>query len=398
MRTVTHAYDLNNRRISRFVDEGSNGSIENRDYFYYDGENVALTLAQNMNVEHRYLHGPRVDQILADEAFDETTGAFIDTYWTLTDHQGSVRDVLSAPGVRFEHIRYSGFGQIAQVRNGSTIDPTKTPTVSYAYTGREWDPATNLQYNRNRWYDPSTGRWISQDPIGFSAGYANLYQYVANSPLSFRDPMGLDEPRGPIQPPTVAGVLFKLPTGGICSANLPLTGKQLQELAKGMSGACECVVTASNLLREYANEIRQYYKLGQRFNWLFSNQKNLQFYIDRLTQLANRCRSAEIKINCGTKKDCGRRDTNEKGVNAYTDYDIWGYPLYPDQSVINICPDNFYQDHTDKQGILVWELGRTVGFGGEGGSETIDDPNRFGAIVDTLCKDADKIKSLRIKN
>jgi hypothetical protein len=137
VRTVTHAYDLNNRRISRFLDEGSDfsafgGSIENRDYFYKrrfqvsrprwpNGDNVALTLAQNMTVEHRYLHGPMVDQILADEAFDESTGAFIDTYWPITDHQGSVRDVLSAPGVRSEHIRYSAFGQIVEVRNGSTV-------------------------------------------------------------------------------------------------------------------------------------------------------------------------------------------------------------------------------------------------------------------------------------
>jgi RHS repeat-associated protein len=126
----------------------------------------------------------------ADYQAYESTEAFIDTYWPITDHQGSVRDVLSAPGVRSEHIRYSGFGQIVEVRNGSTIDPTKTPTVSYAYTGREWDPDINLQYNRNRWYDPATGRWMSQDPIGFQAGDQNLYRYVENGPTNKIDPMG----------------------------------------------------------------------------------------------------------------------------------------------------------------------------------------------------------------
>jgi hypothetical protein len=46
VRTVAHAYDMNNRRISRFVDEGLDflafgGAIENRNYFYYDREVVA---------------------------------------------------------------------------------------------------------------------------------------------------------------------------------------------------------------------------------------------------------------------------------------------------------------------------------------------------------------------
>jgi hypothetical protein len=37
------------------------------------------------------------------------------------------------------------------------------------------------------------GRFISQDPIGFGAGDANLYRYVGNSPLMYVDPLGLAE-------------------------------------------------------------------------------------------------------------------------------------------------------------------------------------------------------------
>jgi hypothetical protein len=40
-------------------------------------------------------------------------------------------------------------------------------------------------------YDPTIGRWISQDPIGFAAGDANLYRYVGNRPASLLDPTGL---------------------------------------------------------------------------------------------------------------------------------------------------------------------------------------------------------------
>jgi hypothetical protein len=40
-------------------------------------------------------------------------------------------------------------------------------------------------------YNPTTGRWLSRDPIGFKAGDANLYRYVANRPTYHTDPSGL---------------------------------------------------------------------------------------------------------------------------------------------------------------------------------------------------------------
>ena len=42
-------------------------------------------------------------------------------------------------------------------------------------------------------YDPTVGRFISLDPIGFDGGDANQYQYVGNSPTNGSDPTGLDE-------------------------------------------------------------------------------------------------------------------------------------------------------------------------------------------------------------
>jgi hypothetical protein len=39
-------------------------------------------------------------------------------------------------------------------------------------------------------YNPTTGRWLSRDPIGFEAKDANLYRYVLNSPVNKVDPSG----------------------------------------------------------------------------------------------------------------------------------------------------------------------------------------------------------------
>ncbi len=42
-------------------------------------------------------------------------------------------------------------------------------------------------------YDPTLGRWISQDPIAFEGGDSNLYRYVGNAPTDFVDPTGLEQ-------------------------------------------------------------------------------------------------------------------------------------------------------------------------------------------------------------
>lgn len=57
-----------------------------------------------------------------------------------------------------------------------------------AFTGREWDAEIGLYYYRSRYYDPKTGRFISEDP---SHAESNPYAYVANNPVNRFDPFGL---------------------------------------------------------------------------------------------------------------------------------------------------------------------------------------------------------------
>ncbi|MBL8817437.1 MAG: RHS repeat-associated core domain-containing protein [Planctomyces sp.] len=62
-----------------------------------------------------------------------------------------------------------------------------------SYTGREPDAVTGLLYYDARWYDPGVAQFISEDPIGFAAGDANLRRYVGNSMPNAVDPTGLEE-------------------------------------------------------------------------------------------------------------------------------------------------------------------------------------------------------------
>ncbi len=58
-----------------------------------------------------------------------------------------------------------------------------------------WDDDASLYQNRARWYDPNTGRFISEDAVGDGT---NLYRYSGNDPINFRDPTGLFQAGNPL--------------------------------------------------------------------------------------------------------------------------------------------------------------------------------------------------------
>jgi RHS repeat-associated protein len=83
---------------------------------------------------------------------------------------------------------HRAFGQLI-THDGQSITP-------FLFIGREgyfYEPALALHYVNARWYDPTTGRWLSEDPIGYQGGL-NLFGYVSNSSTSATDPSGLIPP------------------------------------------------------------------------------------------------------------------------------------------------------------------------------------------------------------
>ncbi len=75
-------------------------------------------------------------------------------------------------------------------------ETSRTPALNVAavdclfgYTGQPFDTTTDLQNNLNRWYEPSTHVWLSQDPLGLGPD-ANPYRYCGNAPTDGTDPSG----------------------------------------------------------------------------------------------------------------------------------------------------------------------------------------------------------------
>jgi len=50
---------------------------------------------------------------------------------------------------------------------------------------------TGASYYRARYYDPSSGRFLTEDPLGGDFGDNNFYLYVDNEPIDRLDPLGL---------------------------------------------------------------------------------------------------------------------------------------------------------------------------------------------------------------
>jgi RHS repeat-associated protein len=177
LKDVDYTYDVYDRRIAKSIDaDGAGAQSATKEHMVYDLEHIALVFDEAGNETHRYLHGPQIDQILAAETNDQTQ-------WALSDHQGSIRDVITNDGTVLNHITYDSYGNV-------TSETNPTFDFRFGYTGRERDEETGMHYYRARYFDPAIGTFISEDPLGFAAGDANIYRYVFNSPTNFTDPTG----------------------------------------------------------------------------------------------------------------------------------------------------------------------------------------------------------------
>jgi RHS repeat-associated protein len=102
-------------------------------------------------------------------------------YYYLTDQLGSVVGVTTQDGTIVALVAYDPYGRRAQTSG--------TLWVDFGYGGM-FELPNGLKLATWRIYDPSTGRWLSRDPIREDGGW-NLYAYCGNDPINAIDPDGL---------------------------------------------------------------------------------------------------------------------------------------------------------------------------------------------------------------
>jgi RHS repeat-associated protein len=190
---LTYAYNARNQLTSvkqgsttlgAFVHDGLGRRVQRTisgvvTKYVYDGWNVVQERDSKNKVTANMLEGPGLDQWLSRIPVSGSAAYY------LTDALGSTVGLADPSGVVQTSYTYEPFGK-------TTVTGTSS-TNPFRFTGREEDStgALSLYHYRARYYSPTFGRFLSEDPIGFAGGDANLYGYVGNDPVNGMDPSGL---------------------------------------------------------------------------------------------------------------------------------------------------------------------------------------------------------------
>ena len=162
--TASYRYDAMGRRVDKHV-----GNIYTE--YIWSGDQIVGEVADGY--WKNYYRG------LGGEILSNRNGQ---TY--AYDGHGDVVSLNEQSGINLAFIdtyEYDAFGN-------ETLENEKSEYNPFRYNGQYYDEETGFIYLRNRYYDPGTGRFTSEDPVkdGF-----NWYVYCANNPIAFVDPSGL---------------------------------------------------------------------------------------------------------------------------------------------------------------------------------------------------------------
>jgi len=172
---TTYSYDP----FGRLLVQKESGLSTSR-YFYIGYQEIGSLTAQG-GIESLKIPGLQGDELSQKSVAFEIKGT---TYVPLHDMAGNVVHLVE-PQTQdvVESYQYTTFGK--EISNS-------VPTIEnpWRFAEKRFDPKSGLILFGLRFYDPTTGRWISQDPAGLIDG-PNLYAYLHNNPLGYLDRYGL---------------------------------------------------------------------------------------------------------------------------------------------------------------------------------------------------------------
>jgi RHS repeat-associated protein len=191
--TRTFTYDAGGRRYGSYTNGTLTGTarwdlVAPLERIAQETDGAGATIA-----DHHY------DPLELLQSSKTSAGSFYDHH----DWLGSTTDVTGDSGTNQYRFDYDPYG--ATVSTGLAITP---PSHPMAYAGAYGEPGTGLYNMRARYYSPSTGTFLTRDPLEASSG--QVYTYAAAAPTYMTDPTG----RLAMVDNLIAGTVGGLASGG----------------------------------------------------------------------------------------------------------------------------------------------------------------------------------------
>ncbi len=205
----SYSYDAINRRVTQ-----TTGTTV--DLFYNsDWQVIEERTAGSSTASTQYVWSPlSSDTLVERDSNPNGSGVLTLRLYAQQDANGNVTALVDTSGTVVERFVYDPYGSVT-VLTASWGAGSDTYSWNYLFQGLRYDTTSELYYSRNRDYSPTLGRFLQQDPAGFSAGDDNLYRFEEGQPTFYVDPLG--ETRTKLPPPQPGGLAAIQPLPRTCN-------------------------------------------------------------------------------------------------------------------------------------------------------------------------------------